>query len=377
MKQTITLFKNLITAIAFSGPALFASTVYADPFIPTFEELAPGVWAGVREDNPRNPVMGTATFVVSDAGVVVYDGGGMPLYAERIIEKIRSVTDKPVTHVAISHWHGDHNFGTHPYLEAFPNVQVISHSFTHEVFNSKRIRYIDNYGTGTMDYKKTVEGYMESGKDGQGNDLTDAHRKYYQNIIDDADIVHADSQRVKVTQPTITFDDKLTIISGNRSIEFMYLGDANTAGDIVMWLPEEKIVATGDIVVVPVPYLFNVPPRKFSITLQNINALDYDILVPGHGKIQRDTAYVDLLIEFADNMADQRDALLAEGYTDDAAIEKLDFSAFEERFTGGDPYLKVFFDAWSKRPFAAAVFKALRGIPMVEIIPEEEPSSEE
>lgn len=377
MKQKIIFLKTLLLAVACSGIAVFANTANADPLIPTFEELAPGVWAGVREDNPRNPVMGTATFVVSDVGVVVYDGGGMPLFAERVIEKIRSVTDKPVTHVAISHWHGDHNFGIHPYLEAFPNVQVISHNFTHEVFNSKRIRYIDGYGTGTMDYKKTVEGYMESGKDGQGNDLTDAHRKFYQNIINDAEIVHADSQRVKVTQPTITFEDKLTVISGNRVIEFMYLGDANTAGDIVMWLADEKIVATGDIVVEPIPYLFNVPPRKFSVTLQNINALNYDTLVPGHGKIQRDKAYVNLLIAFADNIADQRDVLLAEGYTVDAAKEKLDFSAFEERFTGGDPYLTFFFNAWSKRPFAAAVFKALKGIPMVEIIPEDDANSDE
>lgn len=351
--------------------ALLSSSASADPLVPTFEELAPGVWAGVREDNPRNPVMGTATFVVSNAGVVVFDGGGMPLFAERVIAKIRSITDKPVTHVAISHWHGDHNFGIHPYLEAFPNVQVISHSFTHEVFNSKRIRYIDGYSTGTMEYKATVEGYMKSGKDRDGNPLTPAHRKYYGNIINDADVVHADSQRVKITQPTITFDDKLTIVSGNRSIEFMYLGDANTAGDIVMWLPEEKIVATGDIVVHPVPYLFNVPPRKWSATLHNINALNYKILVPGHGDIQRDTSYVDLLIEFSDTIADQRDALLAEGLSEKDAMAKLDFSAFEERFTGGDAYLKFFFDAWSKQPFRAAVFKALKGIPMVEIIPED------
>lgn len=371
MKQKINNIYAVIIGAFCCGLAVFSGAATADPLVPTFEELAPGVWAGVREDNPRNPVMGTATFVVSDKGVVVYDGGGMPLYAERVIEKIRSVTNKPVTHVAISHWHGDHNFGIHPYLEAFPNVQVISHSFTHRVFNSKRIRYIDGYSTGTMEYKATVEGYMESGKDREGNPLTPAHRKYYNNIINDADIVHGDSQRVKITQPTITFDDKLTIVSGNRSIEFMYLGDANTAGDIVMWLPQEKIVATGDIVVVPVPYLFNVPPRKFSVTLQNINALDYDILVPGHGKIQRDTTYVDLLIEFADAVADQRDVLLAQGLSDEDAQAKLDFSAFEERFTGGDPYLKFFFDAWSKRPFRAAVFKALKGIPMVEIIAEE------
>lgn len=89
----------------------FALTSQADPFQYTWTEVVPGVWAGIREDSPRIPVMGTTTFVVGDSGVVVFDGGGIPLMSERAITKIRQVTDKPVTHVAVSHWHQDHNFG--------------------------------------------------------------------------------------------------------------------------------------------------------------------------------------------------------------------------------------------------------------------------
>ena len=113
------------------------------PFVFTFEELAPGVWAGVRPDGPRFPVMGNTLFVISEAGVVVYDGGGMPAMAEQIIEKIRSLTDLPVTHVVTSHWHGDHNFGVFRFGEEFDNVQFIAHEFTAEVMNSSRINYID------------------------------------------------------------------------------------------------------------------------------------------------------------------------------------------------------------------------------------------
>jgi hypothetical protein len=76
------------------------------PFQFEFQEIGSGVWAGVRPDGPRFPVMGNTTFVISDAGVVVFDGGGMPAMAEQIIAKVRSLTDKPVTHVVISHWHG-------------------------------------------------------------------------------------------------------------------------------------------------------------------------------------------------------------------------------------------------------------------------------
>ena len=67
------------------------------PFRFEFEELAPGVWAGVRPDGPRFPVMGNTTFVISDEGVVVFDGGGMPAMAEQIIDKLRSISDKPVS----------------------------------------------------------------------------------------------------------------------------------------------------------------------------------------------------------------------------------------------------------------------------------------
>lgn len=362
-----------LKAICLVAVAVFFATatpLQADPFMPTFHELAPGVWAGVREDNPRTPVMGTATFVISDKGVVVFDGGGSPLFAERIIEKIKSLTDKPVTHVAISHWHGDHNFGIQPFVVAFPNVQVITHRFTHSVFNSKRIRYIDNYATSTPPYKATLQERLKTNKQENGEPLTPTHRAYYERLVADADLIHEDSQRVKVPKPTITFDEKLTVRSGDRAIEFLYLGDGNTAGDIVMWLPEEKIVAAGDTVVHPIPYLFNVPPRRWSATMHNINALDYNILVPGHGDIQRDKNYVNLLISYSNNIADQRDTLLAQGLSEEDAKEKLDFSVYEERFTGGDDYLAFFFNAWSKQPFKDAVFKALKGIPMVEIIPE-------
>lgn len=345
---------------------VFTSTLKADPYIPTFQELAPGIWAGVREDNPRFPVMGTATFVISEEGVVVFDGGGAALMAERVIAKIKSLTDLPVTHVVVSHWHGDHNFGIYRYLEEFKNVQVIAHTFTQAVFEGSRIRYIDDYPTQVPTLTKQIEAALAEGKQLNGEPLEDFMRPYYQRILNDADVVHEDFNRLRVTSATITFNEKLTIRSGGKTIELLYLGDGNTAGDIVMWLPDEKIVATGDIVVEPVQYAFNMPPKKWGQTLRNINALGYEVLVPGHGNIQRDTGYVDLLIEVADSAVKQRDNLVAKGIPEEEAIKQMDFSSFRKRFIGDDPYLAVYYEAWFAGPFAAAAFKELKGVPMVE-----------
>jgi len=365
--------KFLITgmAVLLMGISLRASCA-DELFSFEFQELSPGVWAGVRPDSPRFPVMGNTTFVISEEGVVVFDGGGAPAMAEQIIKKVRSLTNIPVTHVVTSHWHGDHNFGVYRFAEEFPNVQFIAHEFTNDVFNSTRITYIDRQRDFVSKNREEFQKIVDSGKDSKGNEVSDGDRRDYARILEDGDVLDPEFNRARVTPANITFTDRYSIQSGNRTIELLHLGHANTAGDIVMWLPEERIVSTGDIVVLPSPYAFNVPPRPWAETLRALNKLDYEILVPGHGEIQTDAAYVDLLIEAAESIADQRDALLADGKSTDEAEAALDFSAFEDRFIHGSEYLKLYYDDYFEKPFRAAAMKALTGEPMVKIDPPEQ-----
>ena len=361
MKKTI----GLLLGVLYMGSASSDD----GPFSFEFEQLAPGVWAGVRTDSPRFPVMGNATFVISSEGVVVFDGGGMPTMSEQLIEEIRSLTDKPVTHVVTSHWHGDHNFGVFRFAEEYPDVQFVAHEFTRDVMNSSRINYIDR-GPGFIERNRVeFEKIIESGVDSEGNTSNQVDRDIYKRILADGEAIEADAVRAKVTPPDIVFTERYVIESGDRTIELLHLGHANTAGDIVMWLPDERIVATGDIVVLPSPYAFNMPPRPWAQTLRNLNELDYNILVPGHGEVQRNADYVDLLIEVADTIANQRDDLLAQDKTVEEVQELLDFSAFEDRFTHGDVYVAHHYNEWFEQPFRAAAMKALTGEPMVEIAP--------
>jgi glyoxylase-like metal-dependent hydrolase (beta-lactamase superfamily II) len=355
----------LVAGILWLGVAL------ADdgPFTMEFEELAPGVWAGVRPDGPRFPVMGNTTFVISEEGVVVFDGGGMPAMSEQVIAKIRSLTDKPVTHVITSHWHGDHNFGVFRFAEEFDNVQFIAHEFTRDVMNSTRINYVDRERGFVESNREEFEKIVATGVDSDGNEVGQIDIDIYERILADEELIDREFLRAKVTPPNVVFNNSYVIESGSRTIELLFLGYGNTAGDIVMALPKERIVATGDIVVLPSPYAFNVPPGAWAQTLRNINDLDYEILVPGHGAVQRDTSYVDLLIEVADGIVQQRDEMLANGMDIEAVQAALDFSAFEERFTGGDEYVRVHYDEWFEQPFRAAAMKALTGEPMVAVEP--------
>ena len=351
--------------------ALSFDSALADdgPFSYEFEELAPGVWAGVRPDGPRFPVMGNTVFVISEEGVVVYDGGGMPAMSDLVIEKIRSLTDKPVTHVVISHWHGDHNFGVFRFAEEFSNVKFIAHEFTRDVMNSTRIHYVDRQRGFMESNREEFQKIVATGVDSEGKEQSATDVEIYRRILADSDVIEAEFRRAKVTPPNVVFTDSYVIESGSRTIELLFVGHGNTAGDVIMALPKERIVATGDIVVLPSPYAFNVPPKAWAQTLRNINDLGYEILVPGHGAIQRDTAYVNLLIEAAESIASQRDELLASGKSGEEVEAELDFSAFEDRFTHGDEYVRVHYAEWFAQPFRKAAMKALTGEPMVAIEP--------
>ena len=344
-----------------------SSLGYADPFEYSFQEVSPGIWVGIRDNSPHYPVMGTTTLVVGDEGVIVFDGGGVPLMSERTLAKIRAVTNKPVSHIVISHWHGDHNLGIHRLLDAFPHAQVIGHPFTRAAMLGAPMDYVLGYPDIVPRLKKRAQDLLDSGVTREGEPLSDDRRARLRTSLDEAELVHSEYNRIRVTPPTVTFSDRLVIHSGDRVIELRYLGHGNTAGDIVMWLPEERIVATGDLVVLPVPYGFNVPPRAWADTLRELKALSFTTLIPGHGDLQTDAGYVDLLIETAETIADQRDALLAKGMSREETEAGLDFSLFTERFTGGDEYLENRFQNWFTRPFRKAALKALTGEPMVKL----------
>ncbi|HSG98662.1 MAG TPA: MBL fold metallo-hydrolase [candidate division Zixibacteria bacterium] len=359
------LLSGAALALSLGVVALSPRQSLADPFEFTFQQLAPGVWAGVRADCYEMPVMGSTTFVISDEGVVVFDGGGVPKMAELTIAKIRTLTGAPVTHLIISHWHGDHNLGIHRFLEEYPGAQVIGHAFTRAAMTGPRMDYARK--------KDRVAGYitqfqtaLDSGVDLNGDPLVDFTREWLERFLRDADLVDREYRRSEITPPTITFRDSLVIHSGGRRIEALFLGEANTAGDIVLWLPQEKIVAAGDMVVYPTPYGFSVPPRPWAAALKRLKALNFEILVPGHGDIQYDSRYLDLLIETAESIADQRDNMIADGLDTAQVKERLDFSHFEERFTRGDPIRAYRFRTWFTEPFRAAAIKALTGEPMVD-----------
>ena len=340
----------LVVVMLLAGSAVQA----ADPLVPTWREVADGVHVGIREPSTRLPVAGNTTLVVGDAGVIVFDGGALPLWSERVVEKVRSLTDRPVTHIVVSHWHQDHSWGISELLKAFPGAEVIAHRNTRDTLAVRA--EADEAGVRDLapQMRDSLTGLLTQ-------ELAADRRLRVQQALIDIPVLDREWKRLTTTVPTRVFDQMLVLAQGARRIELLHLGLGNTDGDIVMWLPAERIVATGDLVVRPTPYGFGSYPTAWADTLRALKALGPALIVPGHGDLQRDTAYVDLLIETLQLVAVQMAPLVAQGLAQDEAAAKLDFSSVEPRFTGGDAQLTTLFDIWFKQPIAQAAWKVARG----------------
>ena len=118
--------------------------------------------------------------------------------------------------------------------------------------------------------------------------------------------------------PDLLVDQHLTVMQDNRRIELMHLGQANTAGDLVVHLPAERIAISGDIAITPVPFAFLSSPRMWVQTLNRLAGIDATTIVPGHGPPQTDTRFIRDLQAMLTQVIDQVDAGIKAGLDLDA-----------------------------------------------------------
>ena len=319
---------------------LLTASTKANPFEYNWQQLAPDVWAAIRLDPFELPQEGNAVFVVTDQGVVLFDAGGSPLMGESIVAKVRSVTNKPITHVVISHWHGDHMRGLQSIQKAFPQVQIFAHSYSRDFIISTQDRWLKRRVNMVPSIRKGITAAFNNNLDLSGRPLIKEEKMWLQTGQSILDQLDAENNRTVYVIPTATFSEQLTLYLGGREIQFLHLGNAHTAGDLIMWLPQQKIVATGDIVTAPIPLMPSPYTNEYVSVLDRIKSLGFKTLVPGHGQVQHDAEYIDLLSDTITIVSKQMKALVAQGLNEKDATSKIDYSSVESRFTHGDAFLK-------------------------------------
>lgn len=317
----------------------------------TQHELAPGVFTIRHPDPTADFPDGNTTVVIGRDGVLVVDTGYLPSTARADIERIRALTDKPVRWVVNTHWHNDHVGGNRVYLEAFPGLRIVAHRTTRLMMESRIRPYVSRLLSDESAYGKLLaaqRALLRSGRDEKGEAVDARRRAETERAVALAEKAIAEFRSFALQPPTETFDDALDIDLGDRRVELRHLGRGNTGGDVVVWLPQERILAAGDLVDHPVPYAFGGYPAEWSATLRRLLGLAPLVIVPGHGELLHDSRHVERVIALLERVSAAAETLRAQRgsvATADELAKALDLSGFRCEMAGDDADNQEFFDA--------------------------------
>ena len=281
----------------------------------TFTEVVPGVFHAVGTG--ALAVGCNASVIVNADDVMVVDTNLSPGAAWALRDELKAITPKPVRYVVNTHWHWDHAHGNQIYG---PDVTVIAHEYTRT-----------KLAAGDSTRGRSYEMFITTGLPTRIADLRAklasapaADRAGLESQLAIAETQLAGTQAIRVAPPTLTFADHLTLVRGGREIQLRYLGRAHTGGDIVVYLPKERAVITGDLLVAGTSYIGDGFTAEWPATLERLRALDFDVTLPGHGAPFRGKAKIDHFASYLRDFRAQAEALHKAGVPAQDAAAKMD-----------------------------------------------------
>jgi glyoxylase-like metal-dependent hydrolase (beta-lactamase superfamily II) len=311
-------------------------------------KLAEGVYVARRTEPPGLTVNANSVFIINEEDVIVVDATLTPGTAREELAALRRLTDKPVRYVINTHWHDDHIMGNAAYRDAYPQAEFIAHENTREYLPGTGLtnRKLAMSPGGYPGFIAALKRRLEKNESVFGGSLDEEERAALTSDIKIAERYMAENPKATVVLPTITLRERLTLHRGARSIDIIYLGRGHTSGDLVVHLPNEGILIAGDLVIHPVPYIGNPQshPGDWGQTLDRMLALKHTMLVPGHGPVLRDDAYVRLMSRLFTSMKQQVTAAVARGETLEQVRKSVNLDEFRKLFVGDSRVRRSIFD---------------------------------
>ncbi len=255
---------------------------------PAKSQIADGIFLFTTPPYGDVGLDGNAVVIVGRDSVLVFDSNGTPAAAAAVLDEIRKITTHPVRYVVNSHWHWDHWYGTETYLQAFPDLRVIAHEKTRTMMMGPALAFNQpGIDTQLPAYLRSLEKRIED--IAAANPSAPELPKLRALLADDTFFVDQKSH-VHLVFPNVTYSDRLEIDLGDRRIQVLHYDRAVTPGDTFLYLPDEKILVTGDLLVNPIAFALSAYPTGWLRTLERMDRLDAMTIVPGHGEPLHDKA---------------------------------------------------------------------------------------
>ena len=222
-----------------NAPKKFASQADLEEKKISFTKLSEHAYAYTAEGDPNTGI------IIGDDAVLVADTQATPAMAGDVVRRIREVTDKPIKYVVLTHYHAVRVLGA----SAFNAQEIIASQDTYDLI-------------------------VERGEQDKASEIGRFPRLFRD----------VESVPPGMTWPTITFNRKMTLWLGKLEVQLLQLGRGHTKGDTVVWLPQDRVLLSGDLVEFDAtPYAGDAYFKDWPQTLENVAALKPTALVPGRG----------------------------------------------------------------------------------------------
>jgi glyoxylase-like metal-dependent hydrolase (beta-lactamase superfamily II) len=334
------------------------------------EQLADGVYLLRAPEALDRWTATNAVVVVNQDDVTVFDSFTRAETARLAIAEIRALTPKPVRTLINSHWHQDHWSGNDEFRKAFPGLQIIATAETRAYMTRMGSPFlIDSTRAGLARSREALAAAVTSGRQSDGTPLTEAARAQQEREIAETARFVDEVLAIPRVLPDVAFRDELTFWRGAREFRlFSMTGDAT--GSAVLYLPAERILVTGDVLVSPEdgqgppPWTTN----SYAITpwlasLRRLEALDARVIVPGQGPAMRDQVYLRLTVELFAAIVDGVQRALEHGlYKADDIVAAVDLAAIGRRYPKGETGPGSPFATVTGRLIRKAAQEALDGV---------------
>jgi cyclase len=327
-----------------------------------FEELAPNVYAVISNDPLGLANHSNAVFIVGVDDVIVIDTQFTLHRTREVLAAIRKVTDKPVSVVINTHWHDDHTFGNQVYREAFPSVQIIAHANTKTDMGTVGVENRAGQVAGGPDAIAMFREAISKKMSLDGTAMNEDERAAYESTNAIAQEYLNDMPEFHLTLPTKTFENRLTIKRGDRTVEIRYFGPAVTRGDAVVYLPRERVLVAGDLVDNPLPFAYGCNVKGWIASLDSLLALKPRVIVPGHGEVMKNESQIRLLSSLLGAIQEQTRSAVARGETLEQARAGVNVGDFRTLIAENSKMTGYLFDAFFVRSVVGSAFEEVQSL---------------
>ena len=264
-------------ALVLAGLAVSALVFHAQEPAPQaaykFTEIAPGIYSAIGTGSMN--VGSNSAVIVNRDDVVIVDSHISPESGRAMLQELKTITDKPVRILINTHFHYDHTNGN----QAFPpGIDIIGHEYT-------RRRLTGDILEKGM-FADLVRGLPKQLDDLKARAASETDPAVKARVAQQIPLQTAFASSLKdlrVTPPNVVIADRMTLYRADREIRLLSVGHGHTAGDLVVYLPKERVLCTGDLLVHDVANLIDGYVNEWPDALEKLRPIDFVDVIPGHG----------------------------------------------------------------------------------------------